>query len=85
MARSSVQFQKEISLTEFLSLHGTEGQCFDALFQWRCRTVFDALNCGHDRCCQLISRKQQQCNRCHGQISITAGPIFDSTKLPFTV
>ena len=43
MARNPVQFQKEISLTEFLSLHGTEGQCFDALFQWRCRTVFDAL------------------------------------------
>ena len=30
MARSPVQFQKGISLNEFLSLYGTEDQCFDA-------------------------------------------------------
>ena len=35
MARNPVQFQKGISLNEFLSLYGTEDQCFDALFQWR--------------------------------------------------
>ena len=44
-----------------------------------------ARTCGHDRCCQLNSRKLQQCNRCHRQTSITAGTIFDSTKLPLTV
>ena len=33
MARNPVQFQKGISLNEFLSLYGTEDQCFDALFQ----------------------------------------------------
>ena len=31
MARNPVQFQKGISLNEFLSLYGTEQQCFDAL------------------------------------------------------
>ena len=31
------------------------------------------------------ARKLQQCNRCHRQTSITAGTIFDSTKLPLTV
>ena len=30
MARNPVQFQKGISLSEFLSLYGTEQQCFDA-------------------------------------------------------
>ena len=30
MARNPVQFQKGISLNEFLSLYGTEQQCFDA-------------------------------------------------------
>ena len=35
MARNPVQFQKGISLNEFLSLYGTEEQCFDALYQWR--------------------------------------------------
>ena len=35
MARSPIQFQQGISLNEFLSLYGTEDQCFDALYQWR--------------------------------------------------
>ena len=33
MARNPVQFQKGISLNEFLSLYGTEQQCFDALYR----------------------------------------------------
>ena len=85
MARNPVQFQKGISLNAFLSLYGTEDQCFDALFQWRWPNGFLCPHCGHDRCCQLSSRKLQQCNRCHRQTSITAGTIFDSTKLPLTV
>ena len=82
MARNAVQFQKGISLSVFLSLYGTEDQCFDALYQWRWPNGFLCPHCGHDRCCQLNSRKLQQCNRCHRQTSITAGTIFDSTKLP---
>ena len=35
MARNPVQFQRGISLNEFLSLYGTEDQCFDALYRWR--------------------------------------------------
>jgi len=31
MARNKVQFQKGMSLTEFLQHYGTEDQCFDAL------------------------------------------------------
>ena len=30
MARNPIQFQKGISLNEFLSLYATEDQCFDA-------------------------------------------------------
>ena len=29
--------------------------------------------------------KLQQCNRCHHQTSVTAGTIFESTKLPLTI
>ena len=85
MAHNPVQFQKGISLSVFLSLYGTEDQCFDALYQWRWPNGFLCPHCGHDRCCQLNSRKLQQCNRCHRQTSITAGTIFDSTKLALTV
>ena len=70
---------------EFLSLYATEDQCFDALYQWRWPNGFLCPHCGHDRCCQLSSRTLQQCYRCHRQTSITAGTIFDSTKLPLTV
>ena len=51
------------------------------------RTVFYAHTAPMNRaaCCQLTSRKLQQCNPCHRQTSITAGTIFGSTKQPLTV
>ena len=85
MARNPVQFQKGISLNGFLSLYGTEDQCFDALYQWRWPSGFLCPHCAHHRSCQLDTRKLQQCNRCHRQTSITAGTIFEATKLPLTV
>ena len=72
-------------MNEFLSLYGTEDQCFDALYQWRWPNGFVCPHCGHDRCCQLNTRKLQQCNHCHRQTSITAGTLFEATKLPLTV
>jgi hypothetical protein len=85
MARNKVQFQKGVSLNEFLSQYGTEEQCFNALYAWRWTEGFVCPNCNHDKYCQLTSRKLQQCNRCHQQTSLTAGTIFESTKLPLTL
>ena len=85
MPRNQVQFQKGISLKQFLELYGTEQQCFDALFKWRWPDGFQCPHCGHDKSCQLTVRQLRQCNRCHRQTSITAGTIFDSTKLPLTL
>ena len=84
MPRNKVQFQKGISLSEFLKNYGTEEQCFEALYRWRWPKGFQCPHCGHDKCCQLSNRKLQQCNCCHRQTSITAGTIFDATKLPLT-
>ncbi len=85
MARNQVQFQKGVSLNEFISQYGTEEQCFDALYSWRWPDGFRCPTCNHDKCCQLNHRKLQQCNRCHQQTSLTAGTIFESTKLPLTL
>ena len=85
MACNPVQFQKGISLNEFLSLYGTEDQYFDALYQWRWPNGFLCPHCAHGRCCQLNTLRLQQCHRCHRQTSITAGTIFDSAKLPLTL
>lgn len=84
MARNKVQFQKGISLPEFLKHYGTEEQCFDALCAWRWPEGFCCPHCGHSQCCQLTQRKLRQCNRCHRQTSVTAGTIFAASKLPLT-
>ena len=85
MARNKVQFQKGISLGDFLKDYGTEEQCFDALTNWRWPDGFRCSLCHHDKYCQLKNRKLFQCNRCHHQTSVTAGTIFESTKLPLTI
>ena len=77
MARNPVQFQKGISLNEFLSLYGTEQQCFDALYYWRWPNGFVCPNCGHDRGCQLTTHKYYR-----DRTSITAGTIFEATAAP---
>ncbi len=51
-----MQFQKGISLSEFLALYGTEDQCFDALYRWRWPNGFQCPHYGHDRACQLTNR-----------------------------
>ncbi len=46
---------------------------------------FKCPSCGHDKSCQLSNRKMQQCHRCCCQTSVTAGTIFESTKLALTI
>jgi len=84
MAKNKVQFQKGLSLQEFLSQYGSEEQCHQSLYQWRWPNGFICPKCGHDQYCSLKSRRLYQCNRCRSQRSVTAGTIFDSTKLPLT-
>lgn len=84
MARNKVQFQKGLSLNEFIKHYGTEQQCCEALAQWRWPEGFQCPSCGHDQHCQLAYRQLRQCNRCRHQTSLTAGTIFESTKLPLT-
>ena len=84
MAQNKVQFQKGVSLPAFLKLYGTEEQCFKVLFDWRWPDGFACPECGGRTYCQLTARKLQQCNQCHRQTSITAGTIFNSTKLPLS-
>jgi hypothetical protein len=85
MARNKVQFQKGLSLTDFLKKYGSEEQCFDTLFDLRWPTGFECPQCSHKKYCQLAYRKLLQCNRCHHQTSLTAGTIFHASKLPLTL
>jgi transposase-like protein len=84
MAKNPIQFQKGLSLREFLSHYGTEEQCREALFDWRWPSGFLCPECGHGHHCAIRGRGLYQCHHCHHQISVTSGTIFASTKLPLT-
>ena len=81
MSINKIQFQKGISILEFMEIHGTEDQCFDALYKLRWPNGFVCPGCASQKFCQLSARKLLQCNQCHKQTSITAGTIFSGTKL----
>ena len=85
MKRNPVQFQKDLSLDAFLEHYGDEDKCFEALFNLRWPNGFACPSCGHRKSCHLNTRKLRQCYRCHRQTSLTAGTIFESSKLPLTI
>lgn len=82
MQKNTVQFQKGLSLFDFLEKYGTDEQCSQALYQLRWPTGFVCPSCGNTTGCALKSRKLYQCHKCHHQTSLIAGTIFHGTKLP---
>lgn len=85
MSKNKIQFQKGLSLTEFLKSHGTEEQCLEALIKLRWPEGFECPKCECKAYCRLKSRRSLfQCNSCRSQHSVTAGTIYHSTKLPLT-
>jgi transposase-like protein len=85
MAKNQIQFQKGLSLSNFLSKYDDEIKCYQTLFAFRWPHGFICPRCGYNGYCQIASRKVLQCNFCHKQTSLTAGTIFAATKLPLTV
>lgn len=85
MIRNAVQFQRGLSLVQFQASFSTEGQCVQALFRSRWPKGFECPECGSSRCHMLKVRALMQCAVCHRQVSVTAGTIFHSTKLPLRI
>ncbi len=85
MDKNKVQFQKSISIHQFITMYGTEEQCQKKLFNMRWPTGYRCPNCHHDKYCQLHSRALFQCNQCHHQASLISGTLFAHSKLPLTV
>ncbi len=81
MAKNQVQFQRGISLPEFLKQYGTQELCRNALFNWRWPNGFTCPECGQKSHCKN-SRGLYQGHNCHRQTSVTSGTIFEYTKLP---
>jgi transposase-like protein len=71
-----------LSEVEFRERFGTEEACRKALFAMRWREGLTCPACGGGGFCALTTRKVFQCNRCKKQLSLTAGTVFQDSKLP---
>lgn len=85
MPKNKVQFQRGMSLREFMGRYGTAEQCEQALFAWRWPQGFVCPECGHTGYCAINTRRLFQCNACGRQTSVTAGTVFAGSKLALNV
>ena len=86
MAINRIQFQPGLSLTTFFQRFGARVQCQQALFEMRWPSGFKCPKCGsadHSRR-ERGTRLLLQCCACRRQTSLTAGTVFDASKLPLT-
>ena len=86
MPTNRIQFQPGLSLATFFQRYGTRAQCQQALFAMRWPNGFMCPKCAssehsrHERGTRLLL----QCCQCRRQTSLTAGTVFDASKLPLT-
>ena len=87
MPMNRVQFQKGLSLPEFMKRYGTEEQCERALIAARWPSGFTCPACGLMESRSTFRRQGRlywQCAGCPHQCSVTSGTVFEATKLPLT-
>ncbi len=87
MPMNRVQFQKGLSMPEFLARYGTEEQCEQALIAARWPSGFVCPACGVTESRTTFRRQGRlywQYAGCQHQCSVTSGTVFGSTKLPLT-
>ena len=85
MPQNRTQYQEGFSLSDFIQAFGTEEKCYAALEAARWPNGFCCPHCGVAESFGVIHdgrRKRYQCKSCRHQTTVTAGTIFDSTKLP---
>ena len=76
-----------MSLPTFFKRFGTEAQCEVALEKARWPNGFECPHCG-GQAHSLFYRdgvKLWQCSSCRKQTSLTAGTVFEATRLPLTI
>jgi len=84
MPINKIQFQPGLSLPTFFDQFGKEAQCEAVLEQARWPDGFVCPHCGGQKH-SLVHREGEkwwQCSACRKQTSLTAGTIFESTRLP---
>jgi hypothetical protein len=71
-----------LSEAGFRERFGTEEACRKALFEMRWPEGLTCPACGGRGFCELRTRKLFQCGRCKRQARLTAGTVFQDSKLP---
>lgn len=86
MSINQIQFQRGLSMAGFMERYGTEGKCHAALVASRWPDGFRCPECGDERHSRFVreGRTYWQCHRCRHQTTVTAGTVFEATKLPLT-
>lgn len=84
MAMNQVQFQKGLSVAEFLASYGSEAGCREALERARWPQGFVCPKCSHVTCRRFERGGQLylECTACGRQTSLVSGTLFQSSKLP---
>ena len=88
MPMNQVQFQKGLSLPQFMELYGTEQQCEQALIAARWPSGFLCPRCSSTQARTSFRRQGRlywQCAGCQHQCSVTSGTVFESSKLALRV
>ncbi len=84
MSINPVQFQRGLSMNEFIQRYGTEAKCYRALYRWRWPQGFRCPCCGERRRSRFRRGAQvyYQCRGCRHQTTFTSGTLFAGSKLP---
>lgn len=86
MSENRVQYQRGLSLPEFIEDFGTQEQCEALVRIWRWPEGFVCPRCQctwHSEF-RRAERLYFQCGQCRYQCSLVCGTIFESSKVPLT-
>jgi transposase-like protein len=86
MAINGIQFQKGLSLVQFMKDYGTEEQCEAAFILTRWPRGFECVKCAHCSAYEFSrsGRHYWQCKGCNYQCTLRAGTIMEHSQLPLT-
>lgn len=83
MAMNRVQFQRGLSMAEFMQCYGSDELCEAALVasRWPQGFVCPDCECAIHSSFRREGRLYWQCSTCRHQCSVTSGTIFEASKL----
>lgn len=87
MSMNRIQFQKGLSVHEFMQQYGSEEQCEHALVAARWPQGWRCAHCNGSRSFPTHNKTGRQlweCVRCGYQSSSIVGTVFENTKLPLS-